>query len=65
MVPASVLSTHLLLAEQINFNWIVNEFLITFIAISVASIANLFMPSYEKKFNEDKEYIEEGYKNIN
>ncbi len=64
MVPASVLSTHLLLAEQINFNWIVNEFLITFIAISVASIANLFMPSYEKKFNEDKEYIEEGYKKI-
>ena len=38
--------------------------LITFIAISVASIANLFMPSYEKKFNEDKEYIEEGYKKI-
>lgn len=64
MVPASVLSTHLLLAEQINFNWIVNEFLITVIAISVASIANLFMPSYEKKFNEDKEYIEEGYKKI-
>ncbi|MBU5454830.1 aromatic acid exporter family protein [Caproiciproducens sp. MSJ-32] len=64
MVPASVLSTHLLLADKINLKWIINELLITFIAVGVASIANLFMPSYEKKFNEDKEYIEEGYKKI-
>lgn len=64
MVPAVVLSTHLLVADPINLYWIVNEILIMLIGIAVASIANLFMPSLQYKFYEDKEYIEKSYKVI-
>lgn len=62
MVPAVVLSTHLLIADNINVYWVVNESLIMIIGVGVATIANLFMPSYLKQFNNDKEYIEEKYK---
>lgn len=64
MVPAVVLSTHLLVANSINQYWIINELLIMIIGIGVASIANIFMPSLHLKFNEDKEYIEKGYRMI-
>lgn len=64
MVPAVVLSTHLLIAGELNFYWIINELLITFIGVGIASIANLFMPSLRTEFNEDKEYIEKSYKII-
>lgn len=62
MVPAVVLSTHLLIADNINTFWIVNEVLIMVIGVGVATVSNLFMPSYVKEFNNDKEYIEEKYK---
>ena len=61
MVPAVVLSTHLLIADSINSFWIMNEVLIM-IGVGVATVSNLFMPSYVKEFNKDKEYIEEKYK---
>lgn len=64
MVPAVVLSTHLLIAGELNSYWIINELLITFIGVGIASIANLFMPSLRTEFNEDKEYIEKSYKVI-
>lgn len=64
MVPAVVLSTHLLIASEINLYWVVNELLIMIIGIGVASIANLFMPSLHLEFNQDKEYIEKNYKVI-
>lgn len=64
MVPAVVLSTHLLIAGELNYYWIINELLITFIGVGIASIANLFMPSLRSEFNEDKEYIEKSYKII-
>lgn len=64
MVPAVVLSTHLLIAGELNSYWIINELLITFIGVGIASIANLFMPSLRSEFNEDKEYIEKSYKII-
>ena len=62
MVPAVVLSTHLLTADSINRFWIINEVLLMIIGVGVATISNLFMPSYVKEFNKDKEYIEEKYK---
>ncbi|GAB6170501.1 aromatic acid exporter family protein [Clostridium carnis] len=64
MVPAIVLSTHLLIAGEINIYWITNELLIMGIGIGTASIANIFMPSLEKIFNEDKEFIENQYRVI-
>lgn len=64
MVPAAVLSTHLLLADNITLYWIINEILITIIGVGVAAIANIYMPSLNRNFEEDKEYIENGYKVI-
>ena len=54
MVPAVVLSTHLLIANPINLYWIINETLLMIIGIGIASIANLFMPSLQHIFNVDK-----------
>ena len=64
MVPAVVLSTHLLVASEITLYWVINELLIMIIGVGIASIANLFMPSLHNQFNEDKEYIEKGYRVI-
>ena len=61
-VPAVVLSTHLLGAGVVNFQWVINEVAILLIGIGTASIANLYMPSLTDKFNEDKEWIEEKYR---
>ena len=64
MVPAVVLSTHFLVANRITTLLIVNEILLMIIGIGVAAIANIFMPSLEDKFKEDKEWIEEHYRII-
>lgn len=64
MVPAVVLSTHLLIADNITLYWIINEILITIIGVGVAAIANIYMPSLNSNFQEDKEYIENEYKVI-
>lgn len=64
MVPAVVLSTHLLVANEITLYWVINELLIMIIGVGIASIANLFMPSLHNQFIEDKEYIEKSYRVI-
>ena len=64
MVPAVVLSTHILVASEISYYLIVNELLIMIIGVGIASIANLFMPSLNHEFERDKEYIEKSYKII-
>lgn len=64
MVPAVVLSTHFLVANNITITLIFNEILLMIIGIGVAAIANIFMPSLEDKFKDDKEWIEEHYRII-
>lgn len=64
MIASVVLSTHLLVADKIDLNLIVNEFGIMIIGIGVAAIANLFMPSLEDEFKKDQLFIEESYKSI-
>ena len=64
MVPAVVLSTHFLVANNITIALIFNEILLMIIGIGVAAIANIFMPSLEDKFKDDKEWIEEHYRII-
>lgn len=64
MVPAVVLSTHFLVANNITIALIFNEVLLMIIGIGVAAIANIFMPSLEDKFKNDKEWIEEHYRII-
>lgn len=64
MVASVVLSTHLLVADVINKEWIINELLLMIIGIGVASISNLFMPALEDKFKKDIQWIEESYRII-
>lgn len=64
MVPAVVLSTHIYVANNINYNLFQNEILIMLIGILCATIANLYMPSMYLEFNKDKEYIEGLYRII-
>lgn len=58
-----VLSTHLFLSD-ITIMWILNEFAILFVGISVATIINLFMPALEDDFNKAKNNIESIYIDI-
>ena len=64
MIASVVLSTHLLLADKIDLNLILNELGIMIIGIGIASIANIFMPALEDEFRKDKLWIEENYKTI-
>lgn len=64
MIAAVVLSTHLLVADNITTNMLSNEFLLMSIGIGVSSIANLFMPSLEDSFKKDKEHIENNFRII-
>ena len=64
MVPAVVLSTHILIAKTITISLVINELLLMLIGIGVAAIANAFMPSLEDKFTKDIEWIEEHYRII-
>lgn len=64
MVVGSVLSTHLLSSTNINVDWVINEFGLTFIGVGIALIFNLFTPSLEEKFGKNKILIEEGYREI-
>ncbi|MCF0149115.1 MAG: aromatic acid exporter family protein [Clostridium sp.] len=64
MVPAVVLSTHILVTDEISLYLIINELLIMIIGVGIASIANLYMPSLNHEFEKDKEYIEKSYKII-
>lgn len=64
MVPASVLSTHLLTSGNINTSWIINEVLLTVVGVGVAMMFNLYTISLEEDFENNKGKIEEYYRNI-
>lgn len=64
LVPGAVLSTHLLTSSNINGQWIINEIELTVIGIGVAFFFNLYAPSLEEKFKENREKIESSYKLI-
>lgn len=62
MIATVVLSTHILIANTITIPMVINELLLMFIGIGIASISNLFMPSLEDSFKSDKEYIENSFR---
>lgn len=64
MIAAVVLANHILVADIIDIQLLLNEFTIMFIGIAVAFIANLFMPSFYKQYEEDKNFIEDSFKHI-
>ena len=64
MIASVVLSTHLLVASNVTVIMLKNELLLMIIGIGISSIANLFMPSLEDSFKEDKEHIENNFRII-
>lgn len=64
LIASVVLSTHLLVASNVTVIMIKNELLLMIIGIGISSIANLFMPSLEDSFKEDKEHIENNFRII-
>lgn len=49
IAPVSVLVTHFLIAESVAWSWHLNGFLIMIIGLSFALLANLWIPSHNKK----------------
>ena len=64
MVPAAVLSTHLLTSSNINATWILNEILLTIVGVGVAMMFNLYTVSLEEDYEKNKVKIEEQYRTI-
>lgn len=64
MVPAAVLSTHLLTSNNIDATWILNEILLTIVGVGVAMMFNLYSASLEEDYEKNKTKIEEQYRSI-
>lgn len=64
MVVGAVLSTHLLTSSNINFSWILNEFLLTIVGITVGMAFNLYSESLEDTFEYNRDKIEENYRTM-
>ena len=64
MVVGAVLSTHLLTSSNIDSSWIMNEFLLTIVGITVGMAFNLYGESLEEIFEHNKEKIEENYRTM-
>lgn len=59
IVVNSVLVTHLLIDEDISFNFLLNETWIMLIGLSIALILNLYMPSVEGQLKNTEKEIED------
>ena len=64
MVVGAVLSTHLLTSSNIDFSWILNEFLLTIVGITVGVVFNLYSESLEETFEYNRDKIEENYRTM-
>ncbi|MFW2487358.1 aromatic acid exporter family protein [Clostridium chromiireducens] len=60
----AVLSTHLLISNDINLFWVINEAKLTVVGIGVAIMFNLYTASLEDEFEKNKLRIEEYYRAI-
>ena len=58
LAPCSVLVTHFILAESISWHWQLNGFLLMLIGLSFALLFSLWIPSYNKKLDEQVKEIE-------
>lgn len=64
IVVNSVLFTHYLLAKEINFSLVGNEFSLMFIGVGLALLANIYMPNNEKLIQNNIHILEKEFKNI-
>ncbi|WP_251866166.1 aromatic acid exporter family protein [Enterococcus malodoratus] len=61
---SSVLITHYLVAGEMPLSLIFNEYLLMIIGVGCALMANLYMPSTEKKIQEDQMVVEVSMKKM-
>ncbi|GAB2023587.1 aromatic acid exporter family protein [Pseudolactococcus yaeyamensis] len=64
IAPNAVLVTHLLMATKITPQLLLNEFLLNFIAISLAFIVNLKMPNFQTELSEREKRIEHHFRDL-
>ena len=64
LVVGSVLSSHLLISNNINMRWIANEIGLTVVGMSVAMMFNLYTVCLADDFEINREKIEEQFKLI-
>lgn len=64
IAPNAVLVTHLLIAIQITPQLLLNEFLLNFIAISLAFIVNLRMPNFQEELSEREKRVEHHFRDL-
>ena len=64
IAPNAVLVTHLLIAPQITPQLLLNEFLLNFIAISLAFIVNLKMPNFQVELSEREKRVEHHFRDL-
>lgn len=55
---SSVLITHYLVAQEMPWTLVINEYLLMIIGVGCALAANLYMPNTEKKIQEDQAVVE-------
>ena len=64
IAPNAVLVTHLLIAPQITPQLLFNEFLLNFIAISLAFIVNIKMPNFQAELSEREKRVEHHFRDL-
>lgn len=64
VVSSSVIILHFLAATTINISFIINEFAIILIGISVALVMNLYMPSLDLQLVKYQKEIEDNFRKI-
>ncbi|CEN28743.1 MAG: aromatic acid exporter family protein [Lactococcus sp.] len=62
--PNAVLVTHLLVAPQITTSLLLNEFLLNFIAISLAFIVNWKMPNFQDELTAREKRVEHHFRDL-
>jgi len=58
IVNSAVLITHLLVEQNTQFSYLLNQLYLIAIGVTIALILNLFMPNLESKFKEKQLFIE-------
>ncbi|WP_338470188.1 aromatic acid exporter family protein [Niallia sp. XMNu-256] len=64
VASSSVIILHFYSAGGVTFGFILNEFLLVLIGVGMALLANLYMPSLDRKIEEYQRKIESNFKNI-
>ena len=64
LIIGSVLSTHLITAEAVDFNSLLNTSALFVIGVLIAILFNLYMPNSAREIVKDQRYIEDRFREI-